>query len=509
VIRAVLLVIMLASIAGVAYADGEVAPDDGQSAWPRLELDGALRLRSGYLYNFDLDRGLTPSGQPLFPVTDPSSQGMVVRDMRLRTDLTARTRSGTMDVKLRLDILDDVALGGQSVTGASGRNTDTGAAIRLRRAYTEILTPLGVLVAGRMGNQFGLGMVANSGDCLDCNGGDTADRVGLVVPVRGFLVAAALDLSSTGELQGSRDDELDVDPRNNPHAVSLAVLRWRSDKIRAIRRRGDRTNIDYAGTLSYVWQDRDVPAEYLLDDPGTDPASMERGLRGLITAGWFRFERPTFRFEVEGALVAARIAQASPVPGALFRDPVDLLQTGLAFESELGAPEARFGTGLDGGYASGDPAPGFGAFPTLANADAKAGDLDGSQARPPMDNRIDNFRFSPSYRIDKILFHQILGTVTDAIYVRPHGRIRIGDVGPGNVTFNLAAIASWAVEASSTPSGKRALGVELDSNLTYRTSDGFVTTLSHAILAPGAGLDHPMMPARVAQAVDLLVGYVF
>lgn len=513
----------LVAIGGVAHASGFTDGDqvlhdqvsdeasDTDSAWPRLQLDGAIRFRAGYLYNFDLDRGLTPSGDPLFPVTDPNAQTTPVRDMRIRTDLVARSRSGTMNVKLRLDILDDTGLGASSITNASGRTTDSGELVHLRRAYTEILTPLGVLVAGRMGNQFGLGMVANGGDCLDCNGGDAADRIGLVMPVRGFLVATAADLSSTGQLQGSRDAGLDIDPRNNAHAVTTAVMRWRSDSIRAIRRRDGRTNTDYAATLSYIWQERDTPATYLLDDPGSNPASMERGLRGLVTAGWFRFERPTLRVEVEGAIAAASIDQASPIPGALFREPVHLLQTGLVIESEAGAPEARFGAGLDGGYASGDPSPGFGAFPSLGNADAKQGDLDGSQARPPMDNRIDNFRFSPNYRIDKILFRQIIGTVTDAIYVRPHARARIADLGPGTVTANLAVIASWAVEPTSTPSGARSLGLELDTNVAYRTRDGFVATLSHAVLLPGAAFDNPTMgtKARVAQAVDLLMGYVF
>jgi uncharacterized protein (TIGR04551 family) len=188
-----------------------------------------------------------------------------------------------------------------------------------------------------------------------------------------------------------------------------------------------------------------------------------------------------------------------------------MLQSGLALESELGAPEARFGGGLDGGYASGDPAPGFGAYPSLGNAMPAAGDLDGSQARPPRDNRIDNFRFSPNYRIDRILFHQIIGTVTDAIYVRPHARARIVDIGPGTLGASVAVVGSWAVEPTSTPSGKRALGVELDSTLTYRTPDGFLATLAHGVFVPGAAFDNPTMhmPARTAQSIELLAGYLF
>lgn len=520
-IRATACLVASCSLAHASdFTDGdrelraEAAAADTDSPWPTLRLDGAIRFRAGYLYNFDLDRGLTSSGDPLFPVSasDPGAQATAVRDMRLRTDLIARSRGGTMGVKLRLDILDNISLGGQGVTDASGRVNDSGALVRLRRAYTEILTPLGVLVAGRMGNQFGLGMVANAGDCFDCDGGDASDRIGLVIPTRGFVVAAAVDLSSTAQpLRARGDGELAVDPRSNAHAVTAAFMRYHSDNIRAIRRRGGRTTLDYGGGLSYVWQERDTPADYLLADPGPAPASMERGFRGLMASTWFRIERPELRIETEYDMIAATLEQGSLIPGALFRDPVQMLQMGLAIESELGAPEGPFGAGLDAGYASGDPAPGFGAFPSLDNAMPRAGDLDGSQARPPRDNRIDNFRFSPNYRIDRILFRQIIGTVTDAIYVRPHARARLVEIGPGTLTATFAAIASWAVAPTSTPSGQRALGVELDSSLVYRTRDGFLATVSYAVLVPGAAFDNPTMHllARTAQSLELLAGYQF
>jgi uncharacterized protein (TIGR04551 family) len=513
----------LLAVSSVAHASGFTDGNQdlrastavhGDSPWPLLQIDGGLRFRAGYLYNFDLDRGLSTSGDPLFPIStsDPSAQAIAVRDMRLRTDLIARSRGGTMNVKLRLDILDNVDLGGQSVVDASGRLNDSGALIHLRRAYTEILTPLGVVVAGRMGNQFGLGMVANAGDCFDCDGGDAADRLGIVVPARGMFAAVALDLSSTALLvREPPKGGLAVDPRSNAHAVVAAIMRYRSDNIRAIRRRGGRSTIDFGGGVTYVWQDKDTPAEYLLEDPGPSPATMERGFRALGTSAWVRFDHPTFRIESELQVIAGTLVQSSLIPGALFRDPVRMLQTGFALESEIGAPEARFTYGLDAGGASGDPAPGFGAYPSLDNAMPEAGDLDGSQARPPSDNRIDNFRFSPNYRIDRILFHQIIGTVTDAIYVRPHADARIVDFGPGTLGASLAVIASWAVEPTSTPSGKRALGVELDSTLTYRTPDGFLATLAHGVFVPGAGFDNPTMslPARTAQSIELLAGYLF
>src|SRR5205085_7955017 len=64
----------------------------GQDFIPRekteLDVSGYLRTRGEALYNLDLDRGLMPNGQPLFPVPtgDPTAQTLTHWDMRSRTD---------------------------------------------------------------------------------------------------------------------------------------------------------------------------------------------------------------------------------------------------------------------------------------------------------------------------------------------------------------------------------------------------------------------------------------
>ena len=67
----------------------------------------------------------------------------------------------------------------------------------MKRAYGEALTPFGALAIGRMGSQWGLGMLANAGDCLDCDSGDAADRIAFVTSDRGHLWAVAYDFSAT------------------------------------------------------------------------------------------------------------------------------------------------------------------------------------------------------------------------------------------------------------------------------------------------------------------------
>ncbi|MBN4059255.1 hypothetical protein JYT22_01225 [Endomicrobium sp. AH-315-J14] len=135
-----------------------------------------------------------------------------------------------------------------------------------------------------------------------------------------------------------------------------------------------------------------------------------------------------------------------------------------------------------------------------------AGDLDGIQANPPADTSVDNFRFHPDYRVDRILFREIIGTVTDAVYLRPHVEYALLKSHRGTLSFELAATASFAVQASSTPGNASALGVEFDPTLRYDSPYGFAVALEQATLFPLAGLDNPPsnasekgLDARVAQ----------
>jgi len=65
----------------------------------------------------------------------------------------------------------------------------------VKRVWAKVNTQLGELVFGRMGYHWGLGVLHNDGNCLDCDFGDTYDRVafsprdfkGHKDPAQGFL----------------------------------------------------------------------------------------------------------------------------------------------------------------------------------------------------------------------------------------------------------------------------------------------------------------------------------
>ncbi len=483
-------------------------------------LDGSFRLRTALLHNLDLDRGTTPSGEVLFPIplSNPAGQTLTHADMRLRTDLTLYAPFGGVAVKVRVDTLDNLALGslpeGNPAGSTSQRSPEV--PIRIKRAYGEALTPFGLLTAGRTGSQWGLGMLTNGGDCPDCDSGDAADRIAFVTPVLQHVWALAYDFSATGPLIQRRDTRrtLDLDPADDVRSFTAAVMRFDTDLSRQRRRKANRWTFNYGSYFSVRWQDRDVPATYV---PNNDPEPLgpnqviARNYTAMAGDIWLRLDGPWMRAEVEFAVLAADVGQSSLVPGVLVNRPVKSRQFGLAFESSFGRPEGLWQAGLDFGIASGDPTPGFGALEDVNAPAALPGDLEGPQAVPPFDNNADNFRFHPDYRVDRILFRELIGTVTDALYLRPHGRIRLREFGPGVLSLQLAMIVSSALEATSTPGGKTLLGLELDPTLVYESRDGFSMALEYAALFPFEGLDNPSqnLQAQPAQLMRLRLGYLF
>jgi uncharacterized protein (TIGR04551 family) len=485
-----------------------------------VDFSGYLRTRGSLFHNLDLDRGPTPSGQLLFPVSvgDPTTQTLSLMDMRLRTDLGIYAPSGGMAIKARVDWLDNVAFGSQpeGIPSASSSQRADLPFIRVRRVWGELLTPLGLLSIGRMGNDWGLGIVGNGGHCADCDSSDGVDRVAFTLPLAHHLFAFAYDFSATGPFVADRTERrvIDFEPGARVHSLTFAFAKYRGPENRLRRTRAGKITPEYGSFVAYRFQNEDVPASYLpvaSPQPLTTGQVMSRGYEALALDAWLRFEGPGFRIEAEGAYLHANVDQASLVPGVLYREPVTSNQIGFALESEFGDAAGFFRAGLDAGYASGDGAPGFGAYPKVGAAPPVPGDLDGAQADPPFDAQVNNFRFHPDYRVDRILFREIIGAVTDAVYVKPHLRYDLVRLAHSKLAVGLAGIVSFAVEAGSAPGGAAPLGVEIDPTIRYVHDAGFEAALEQATLFPLAGLDNPALglAARPAQLWRLRLHFGF
>ena len=94
------------AVASSASATGynEIGQDYKLREKTDVVLSGYMRTRGEGLYNLDMDRGLTPSGTPIFPVSqsDPKAQMLTHWDMRLRTDMAFYAPGSTVGVKARM-----------------------------------------------------------------------------------------------------------------------------------------------------------------------------------------------------------------------------------------------------------------------------------------------------------------------------------------------------------------------------------------------------------------------
>ncbi|GAB5541099.1 MAG: hypothetical protein SangKO_008590 [Sandaracinaceae bacterium] len=471
-----------------------------------------FRARGELLHNLDLDRGPTPSGDPLFPVpqADPLGQLLTHADMRLRTDLAFNVPDSTVSVHARIDVLDNLSFGSLPVgpPADSRRQRSPGSAFVLKRAWAQVITPLGLIAAGRIGSHWGLGMQSNGGDCPTCDTDDAADRVFFATPLLGHIWTFAFDLTAIGPNVPRADGVrfLDVDPTDDTRTLTFALLNVTSDISLRRRTRAGLTTLEYGAFVSYRWQDNDWSPSYLpVPDDYTLSRSqiVSRGYEAVAGDAYLRLHGPWGRIGAEGAIIGGRFEEASLIPGVFLRDPVDSLAWGFAFESRFHVAPDVLDLGLDFGAASGDPAPGFGAFPSATRGPGQPGDLDGAQVVAPFDMRADNFRFHPNYRVDRILFREIIGTITDAAYVRAHAGLTVLDHPSGRLKLSLAGVLSLALESSSTPGGDNLLGVELDPTLSYENDDGWSIVAAYAVLFPFAGLDN-VQAGLSAQPAQLL-----
>ncbi|MBU0550143.1 TIGR04551 family protein [Myxococcota bacterium] len=479
---------------------------------PRVTWGGYFRLRGDVFNNLDLNRGPTPStGGTIFPLPAYDPRGgdqLTSGDIRLR--LEPHIQLGwEVNVRATIDLLDRAVLGANpaadnafsGMNAASTGQRSGGDSVRATRAWAEIGTPIGLLTAGRMGVHWGMGLLAHAGDELDSDQGNTVDMIGLAMPLLYHIIGVSYELSATGPTispwEGIGQD-IDADPSDDVRSISLALLSINTPAIREIKRRDGRPALDYGLVYAYRWQDKDDPQ-------GAGERAIDRGFSAHVFDAFLTFEAKHNTLAFEGAVMRATIQDASLIPG-LSTDRIEALQYGGVLRDTYQMTQAS-AISFEIGLASGDDAPGFGARPGRARAISRPGDMDGPQLKLPDDLRVDNFRFHPDYHVDLILWRTLVGTVTDALYLRPKLQLGPWD----GFTLETAAIWSRALEATTPPGQQADLGVEVDLQLRYQSPDRFVTSLEYGYLVPLAGLDNPTLglQAEGAWRLHALMGVLF
>lgn len=507
----------------------------------KLELvtfDGYLRMRPDLFWRFDLGSGPDQAGYSLWPANPNSAteRTNVGVNMRFRFEPTINI-SEEVRIRTQIDALDNIVWGStpdyaysrngggywsdrnefsifsQSQTAPRAGVNSLNDSIMMKRVWGEVSTPVGILRFGRMGSHWGLGMLHNDGNGIDNDWGDTVDRVSFTAePFAGFYITPMLDVNITGTTslrlpEGGQPFNLS----NYDDGINYIIAVARRDTDTEARAKLDSGQTVFNYGLHFSYRNQRTDSVDALSQPFTmdgtnqaqqnSPATYVRREANLfIPDVWAKLERKNFRIEGEFAAILGSLGNRA-LSGANALQPgenqrLDVWQFAAVVQGEYKLLNGDLEIGGEVGFASGDNAPGFGNAPRRKSS-GLAGDIDGPQYRcSPMggcsDNTIRNFRFNRDYRVDMILYREILGGVTDSLYVKPKVQYRITQ----GLNIFGAGIYSRAMFAESTPSGGNLtqavdpnLGIELNAGARYETEDGFYAQAQYGILFPLGGFN--------------------
>ncbi len=542
---------------------------------PKLEfftLDGYFRFRGQMMVNLDITGVQDASGAYLFPVQLQNPGGHNTLDtanMRLRLEPTLNV-SEHVRVRAQIDVLDNYVLGSNTSSLSAGAGNlypvpfyGSNAvlvpgdprvdrpAITPKAVWAEIQTPVGLLSFGRMPSQWGLGIMTNAGTGIDADYGDVKDRIQFALPpvatpIGRLTFVPILDFDSEGVLYGDTrfgagtGQPFDAYQGDDGRTYGLKIARVDTDD--EIRRKQERNEGSWNFGLYYnyrqqrwyypQWDANGYGGTYEPGgtDPGTygdSPTAVHRSAYANVASLWFRYLGPRLRVETEIAGVYGHVGNPSS-DATVSLSEVLLRQLGGSILVDYKLMPNKLAIGGELGAASGDSSPGFGNVPSRVNGPNTSdpggptpyGSVEGAQWRQGVDNTIRNFQFNPAYRVDLILWRNILGAVTDAMYVKQTLR---WDILPG-LRLDEGLIYSRAMYAQSTPSAKvdpndvtkylagsgdANLGLELDTSLSYTSGDGFAGWVSYGILQPFGGLSYNDAKMSRPQYLEVGLGAKF
>ncbi|WP_437605371.1 TIGR04551 family protein [Sorangium sp. So ce834] len=401
--------------------------------------------------------------------------------------------------------------------------------ISVKRIWGEYMTPVGLLRFGRMPNHWGLGMVANSGDGHDSDYQSTVDRLMFVTGIKKYdlYFAGAWDWANEGATSASLQ-ELEGQPYDLAQSddvdqyVFVAVRRKNPELQKLDLARG---NMVVNGGVYFAYRKQTLANDENVDSEHPDKSAslgatadtvasgyVHRGAEMVIPDVWFQLLYKKFRFELEAAMIygSLDLRGQSEADYTNVLSPKDtgwgIRQFGIATQAELTEMEGRLRLHFGFGYATGDDD-----VPSLKPVGTLTGAMDPQNST---DRTYSTFRFHPDYRVDQILFRNILSRVQGAYYFRPgvdwdFARDKNGQ----RAGLGAAAIWSRASEFVQAPGNARDLGIELNGQLYFQSKDGtlnddpdkmggFYTAVQYGVLFPLSGLGQ-LKGEKNLQPIDL------
>lgn len=508
-----------------------------------LRNHGYFRLRYNFFHRLDLGASGASAFQPPLDSTPKngdlgeSSSNIQSANMRLRFEPTLLVGE-FLELHARVDFLDNTEFGGNPAfdhvstpfpffartqvppsDGYSGFRDS----VRVKAAYGDLRIFNRIhLLGGRMPEKFGLGIVRSDGSRLDSDHGDYVDaiffrlpltaadfRIGMEFPGEGATAESPFRLSLDTHDPEQFDDitrwvfVFDSIPKE-PEAIEAEERRLveghtvtHLGMYHSITRQGlSSDKRDPAVSMKFPDLCGGVKGEIPFDQPFDCYALTPRGAFFWTPSLWGRLlyrPRPDLfmRFEAEIAMVYGRINYTQS-----FLDANEVatkkrffgVGAAVEFEMDFWGNNVRFYSGV----ASGD------------GTSRRFGILDGHTVAQPDDSAyldearrdqavakntfVRSFAFNPDYRVDSILFREVIGAVTNAFYFKPSYHRVLLRRGPHVLGAGLGLLAAFATEPAGTPSGKRPLGIEVSADAFYRIGGPFLLRADAAMLLPLSGL---------------------
>lgn len=495
-----------------------------------VELNGYYRLRADLLRKLDFDLQFPQNTGDTGDTGDtggweqktrylPASDGkadFTGANMRLRINPTINI-TDDIQIATTFDLLDNVILGSTADSTPAGGATPVNILSRsqlpprngvnavsdsivVRRLFGKVaaLNQRLELRFGRMPDHWGLGMMTNDGDCLDCDYGDVVDQLAFTIKLAEHIFTPMYTFVSSGPVATpfgrSGGQPLDAVTWDDVEQYSLRVSHLDAPGMIEEWRLHDEPVLNYGLWLAVRRQYRDFDGEdywsiaYNADldrfDPAHPVAAGTKSVRrdGTIGTGdaFLKFYVSGWELGLEAALIFGQFKDKLVNPTLNANRATDILKMGGALEAMYRFDGEYEGTVLSfkTGGASGDGRAGFGA---LDQADSQRGATGNTD-----DLKLYNFQFSPDYHIDLLMFRQIIGAVTNAWYVRPEVSYEFDN----DITGKAAVIYSQALRRPATPGRALPMGLEFDAELSYglqakgKQEDGLKAALAGGILFP-------------------------
>lgn len=508
------------------------------ASFPRFEHHGYFRFRSDLFHNGHLNTvvpGISGTGtsgipaplienkinndgnNPFTSIKSEEAKVLASANMRFRYKPTIHISNG-LRIKATFDVMDNIVLGSTpdfapnlnrpdvplGAFAASQASPSNGVnsfqdAVRVKELYAE-WQPAFLLRVGRMANTWGLGMLANAGDKIDSDYGDYTDRALLVLKFYGIYVAAAYDFVYEGATTADPADNFgqakDLGQNDDVYQFAISVFQRPLSALEKQQREVDlrekfKHQFDWGMYVVTRIQDMDLDGSSYqdwLDNGGGDTtdrlALVPRRAWAVIPDLWLRYQKrfnyfQGIKLELEAAVVVGNIENVNDdatvsTPGR------EIMQFGIAFEGQYDHRFDAFemSVGIDAGVASGDTAEGFGINEPSIN--------DGGQPNA----RVTNFKFDRDYHIDLLLFREVIGAVTNAVYVKPWVSFDFFSSQEESLAVRADFLIATALDSAATPGNKNFLGFEADVKLYYEDKGKFRFDVEAGFLVPGAAFDY-------------------